>query len=193
LVYTRFVDEITIRGPFVLSDSGIKATVKGIVERHGFGLADKKTKFGPIDEVCITGVRLKRHHIDPTGEFIAEFERLVRDHICLADGEAFTGPLLTESMLFGKAHFACSLNPGRRRSLLSMLKRIRWDAVMANAVERKLVRFRDRLVPRGADRPDCSEPFALADGAEHYRRYVESTVIDSSVAPFEDADSSVTE
>src|SRR5262249_20589174 len=43
LVYTRFMDDITISGKFELSDSGIHASVRNIIERHGFKLADEKT------------------------------------------------------------------------------------------------------------------------------------------------------
>ena len=137
---------------------GFSPIVEDITKRYGFKLAAEKTGFGRLDrDITITGVRLKNYHLDAPRKYVEEIDRLIVDHASLAmDGE-FTGPLLLESQLFGKGHFVCAMNPGRRRSILGKLKAIEWDKVMKNAVARKLVRRRDRLKPRGGERPDCTE------------------------------------
>ena len=135
LTYSRFVDDITISGKFDLEQSGIRAVVRNIIERHGFKLAANKTGFGRLDQgVTITGVRLKKYHLNAPKKYVEELERLIADHTSLAQNGEFTGPLLLESELFGKGHFVCGMNPGRRRSILSKLKAIEWDNLMKNAV-----------------------------------------------------------
>jgi RNA-directed DNA polymerase len=186
LVYSRFVDDITISSKFDLESSGIESVVREIIERHRFSLAESKTRFGRIDgDVCITGVRLKTNHLDPSKQFLAELDRLLDDHASLAVDGHFDGPLLTESEIFGKAHYACALNPGRRRSILARLKSIEWWTVMSNAGNRNLVRHRNRLAPRGAPRPDSNEPLPLSAGAKYCREYWRTATLDPSIPPFD--------
>jgi RNA-directed DNA polymerase len=149
LTYTRFVDDLTISGMYDLRKSGVHGVVEDIVARHGFKLAEAKTDWGKLDgDIAITGIRLKNRHLDASKQYVAELERTLADHASLAvDGE-FNGPLLTEGEMFGKCHFVCRVNPGRRRSIFSKLKTIKWDALFRIAVDRELVRrrkcFRDR-------------------------------------------------
>jgi RNA-directed DNA polymerase len=186
LTYSRFVDDITISGKFNLKRSGIHSVIESIVERHGFSLSQSKTDWGRLDDdLSIAGVRLKRDHLDAPKKFIIELDRLINDHTSLGKNGHFDGPLLMEGELFGKAHFACSMNPGRRRDILSKLKAIDWSAVLNNAIERDLVRVRERTTPRGEPRPDCVEPLPGSAGARNYREFCESTAIDANTAPFE--------
>jgi len=184
LSYSRFVDDITISGQFDLADSGIEGTVRDIIERHGFTLAGNKTKCGKATEIDVTGVRLKRDHLDAPRHFMTELDRMIADHESLSRNCEFMGPLLTESELFGKARFACSLNPGRRRSILSRLATIKWDHAMNYAATRGLLRSRDRFTKRGEERPDCTFELGTAAGAENYRRYAATHSIDPSIPPF---------
>lgn len=186
LVYSRFVDDITISGTYDLERSGIESVVRQIIRCYGFRLAPGKTDWGRFDSgLSVTGICLKNGHIDASRSFIRELDRLIADHASLAQNAQFDGPLLTESELFGKAHYACALNPGRRRTILAKLKDIDWSAVMNNAVDRNLCRSRDRLVPRGAPRPDCTESLAMAEGTMQYRAFCAANAIDHSVAPFD--------
>jgi RNA-directed DNA polymerase len=191
LTYTRFVDDITISGKFDLEPSGIRGVVENIVERHGFKLvADpKKTHCGSLDrDITITGVRLKKYHLDAPKKYVQELERLIADHASLAQGGEFTGPLLMESELFGKSHFVCALNPGRRRSILGKLKAIEWDKVMKNAEARSLVRRQNRLQPRGGERPDYLEELPQVVAERRFREYVQehpqAAAVDQGEAPF---------
>lgn len=70
LVYTRFVDDITISGNFDLASSGIASIIKEVVGRYGFALAASKTRFGRFDrDICVTGVRITGNHINPSKTF----------------------------------------------------------------------------------------------------------------------------
>jgi hypothetical protein len=186
LVYSRFIDDITISGKFDLGSSGVESVVQDIIERHGFKVARNKTRFGRLDgDISITGIRLKGDHLDPSRQFVAELGRLLDDHSSLASNGQFDGPLLMESEIFGKAHYACVINPGRRRSILARLKAIDWCAVMNNAVERDLVRPRSQIRPRGEPRPTCTEPLALTAGAKYYREYCQTATIAPMIPPFD--------
>lgn len=187
LTYSRFVDDITISSKFDLEPSGIRGVVKDIIERHGFRLAadPQKTRFGRLDrDLTITGVRLKKYHLDAPKKYVQEVERLIADHTSLAQDGEFTGPLLMESELFGKSHFVCAMNRGRRRSILGKLKAIKWDKVMNNAVTRELVRRRDRLQRRGNKRPDCTEELPQVVAARRFQEYTRTVAIDPAEAPF---------
>ena len=136
-------------------------------------------------QLAITGIRLKGDHLDPLTKYIHELDRIIEDHASLASDGPFDGPLYMQSEVFGKAYYACSVNPGRRRCILGKMKGIDWWQVMGNACDRGLVRFGKRLKPRGAPRPDCSEPLLLAAGAKRVREYYENHPCDPSDAPFD--------
>jgi len=157
-----------------------------IAGRRGFRLAAEKTDFGRLGgEICITGVRITDDHINPSAKFMTELDRLITDHASLAAGGPFDGPLLVESELFGKARYACYLNPGRKRSILAKLKEIKWDAVMNNALDQGLCRYRERITERGQPRPSCEEPLALAAGRKYCREHWEKKTVDPDMAPWE--------
>ena len=42
-------------------------------------------------EITITGVRLKKYHLDAPREYVREVERLIADHANLAQGGEFYG------------------------------------------------------------------------------------------------------
>ena len=47
LVYTRYVDDLTISGPYDLQESGFADLVQRILEEHGFVVNPAKHRFGP--------------------------------------------------------------------------------------------------------------------------------------------------
>jgi RNA-directed DNA polymerase len=198
LVYSRFIDDITISGRYSLRERKIGEVIESILSRHHFRLASKKTAYGRLDvvpvaeragddwrQLAITGVRLKGNHLDPSRKFIDELDRIIADHLALSKNESFTGPLYMQSEIFGKVYYACSLNPGRRRSMLGRLKEIDWWKVMANAADQELIRFGKRLRPRGEPRPGCSEELPLIEGAKYVREYWAQHDYDPSETPFD--------
>lgn len=157
LQYSRFVDDITISGRFDLRRCGIRTVVQKIIRRHYFQLAESKTQIGLLDrEIVVTGVRIKKHGLDASKEFIRELDRLIEDHSSLAMNGEFNGPLMTEGEILGKSHFAIGLNPGRRRALLGRIGKIDWGAVSFFASERGLQRTYEEIVPRGSELPSSA-------------------------------------
>lgn len=201
LVYSRFIDDITISGKYDPSLSGIENVVQDVLVRHHFKVAKDKTDYGRLDvpsvadrdnarnkQLAITGVRLKGDHLDPSRKFTKELERIIDDHISLSHDGTFVGPLLMESEVFGKAHYATSLNPGRRRQIFGRLKMIDWSRLMGIAVTRELVRLTKRMTPRNEARPDCSMQLPLVAGAQFVREYYKCHSYDPTELPFDVTD-----
>jgi hypothetical protein len=135
--------------------------------------------------VAITGIRIKRRHVDVSRAFARELDRILADHLSLAQNGEFHGPLYLQGEVFGRVYHAVSVNPGRKRHLLGKMRAIDWCEAMNNAVDRDLVRRRERLAPRGADPPDCSVELPLSVGAKFTRGYWEAHVYDPSETPFD--------
>ena len=185
LTYSRFVDDITISSKYDLSGSGIEKIVGGILRQNGFRLAKEKTKFSRVEDgPTITGMRIKSHHLDVAAEYADELDRLIADHQSLANNGEFCGPLLVESEVYGKARFVCSTNRGRSRTLLGRLKKIDWNAVMAIAAQRELVRLRPRTTARGVDRPSPVEELPLVVAGRRARARALTTESNPLEPPF---------
>jgi RNA-directed DNA polymerase len=149
LVYTRYVDDLTISGGYDLKKSGFPALVQRILEEHGFVLNPEKHCFGRLqDGIPITKIRVKRGRLDVRRKYLAEFERQLADAKRLAAGDEFDGPYFTEGQLRGRLHFVCWVNPGRRRLLLRQFNAIGWNKVREEAERRGLVALKKRLIKR---------------------------------------------
>ncbi|MCH8824517.1 MAG: RNA-directed DNA polymerase [Planctomycetes bacterium] len=138
LVYTRFVDDITISGTYNLhpKKSGLAKLVQGILADHGFEVNPNKTKSGRLDkDFEITKLRIKRGHTDVRQEYITELERQIKDARNLADGRPFEGPYYTRDQIAGRLNFVCWVNPGRRRSLKNKFRAVQWNNVLIRSQE----------------------------------------------------------
>lgn len=185
LTYTRFIDDISISGQYDLQEAGVHKIVSRIVSQSGFKLHEDKTQIGRLDgDITITGVRVKKRHLDASMDYAEELERQIEDHSNLSKNLEFTGPLLTEDEILGRSFYVCGLNPGRRRGIFSKLKSIDWGAVMTYASERGLVRLREAITPRGESRPDCTIPVGNQQGAENVETFARQNKINPAVAPF---------
>lgn len=196
--YSRFIDDITISSKFDLKRWNVEKSIEQTMTRHNFKLAAGKSAYGRLDvvpahkrltkadeQISITGIRLKGNHLDPSRKFITELERIIADHKSLADNGVFTGPLYLQSEVYGKAHYACSLNSGRRRLILGKMREIDWWKALSVAMDRKLVRFNNQMTERGAPRPDCATQLPMSAGAEFVKKYYETHSYDPSEAPFD--------
>jgi RNA-directed DNA polymerase len=140
LVYTRYVDDLTVSGPFDLQESGFAALVERILGEHGFEVNPSKHCFGRLaDGVAITKIRVNRGHLDVRKEYLNELERQLADAASLATGGDFQGPYYTEGQIWGRVQFVCWVNPGRRRELLRTFRAVPWKAVADEARRRGLV------------------------------------------------------
>jgi RNA-directed DNA polymerase len=152
LIYTRYVDDLTISGPYDLETSGFAHLVRSILEEHGFLLNPDKHRFGRLaDGTPITKIRVNRGHPDVGREYLKELERQLADARRLAAGDQFDGPYYTEGQVWGRLQFVCWVNPGRRRTLVRQFRAIRWDKVSEEAERRGLVATKKSLTKRRAD------------------------------------------
>ena len=149
LVYTRYVDDLTISGPYDLETSGFADLVQRILAEHGFLVNPDKHRFGRLaDGTPITKIRANRGHPDVRREYLAELERQLAGAEKLAAGDQFDGLYYTEGQIWGRVQFVCWVNPGRRRTLVRQFRAIRWDKVSEEAQRRGLVAVKKTLTKR---------------------------------------------
>jgi RNA-directed DNA polymerase len=163
LVYTRFVDDITLSGRFSLDEvkCRLPRLVQKIIVECGFGTSKAKTKSGRLegDEFTITTLRFHNGRLDVASDYIQEIERQIADHRRLASGQEFTGPLMMRDMLRSRIMYVSSIRPTRRTPLLRKFGSIDWAKVMEHAKEQKLIVVRKHL--RALDDIDCRTSLEL--------------------------------
>ena len=104
LTYTRYVDDISISGPFNLQKkrSGVPQLVQSILEAHGFKENLAKREFGKFEAgVTVTGLRELDGHLDVRREYVDELVRLLTDAASLARDERFDGPYYAPNQILG--------------------------------------------------------------------------------------------
>ncbi|MGM0487622.1 MAG: hypothetical protein ACQESR_12795 [Planctomycetota bacterium] len=146
LVYTRYVDDLTISGSFDLTQSGFQKVVTEILREHGFTVNPSKSQCEPISkETSITNVRIVRGKLDVRKEYIEELERQLDDARRLANGQHFDGPYYTEGQIRGRVQLVCWGNPGRRSRLMAKFRSISCRRVAEAAQEQGLVAQKNTL------------------------------------------------
>ena len=151
LVYTRYVDDITISSPFNFKQSGIPKTIASILRKTGFKLNAGKNSFGSISggEV-ILGLKLDKGRPDVTVDYFNETVRRLTDVAALGDGGAFKGPYWTRNELFGRMRYVCWVNPNRKSTLIPLWRELNWDRIEAEATRRGITRRSKRFsIKRG--------------------------------------------
>jgi hypothetical protein len=137
LVYTRFVDDIAISGPFDLEKSGFAQLVERILDKDGFTVNPKKHKFGELTGDCtITNLREVNGHMDVRRAYMDELERQIKDASELAHDREFEGPYYTAGQIWGRVRFVCWVNPGRKRDLVRRFRSVNWKTVKTLARKR---------------------------------------------------------
>jgi RNA-directed DNA polymerase len=150
LIYTRYVDDVTLSGPFDFSQSGIPDAVDRIISEHGFQIQRKKDLMGPVNDplLSVTKLRINRGKLDVRSEYIEALTKQLEGHRYLGRDEEFSGTYATRSQLFGRVRFVCWVNPGRKLSLIRAFNSVDWKSAERNASQRGLVAVRKILVPK---------------------------------------------
>lgn len=153
LSYSRFVDDITISGPFDLKKSGIPKVVREVLVTNGFTINPTKNEFGrQLDGLTITGVRVNRRgNLDVKADYAREVGRQLSDAEFLARGKRFNPnrPYYTRAQIRGRIQFVLWINHGRGTRLLNRYRRIHWSRVEEEAHLQELIIAKKRVVPRG--------------------------------------------
>lgn len=149
LQYSRFVDDITISGPFDLEPSGFRASIENILAEHGFNAHPDKWVFGDVnDDIAITGICIRNRHLDLSLEYLASVSEQIAMIRRLAAGERVDGSYVTRSQLLGRIAFIVWISPGRGLAMRREVKAIDWDAAIENAERFGLVIARKRLISK---------------------------------------------
>jgi hypothetical protein len=134
LIYTRYVDDITISGRYDLRKQRIANTVRQILRQDGFKVNAAKSETGRLSRgLTVTGLRVVRGRVDVRRAFLDELERQLHDAASLAQGGPFAGPYYLHDQVLGRVQFACWVNPSRKRSLCKKVRSIDWGAVEKEA------------------------------------------------------------
>jgi hypothetical protein len=154
LIYTRFVDDLAISGPFDLSMSGVPNLVRRILQVHGFECNPAKDQFGCASRgATVTQIRFPNGHPDVRSAYLSEVERQIQDAASLACAGPFTGPYFTEAQILGRLAFICWVNPRRRKRLFGLLRRVDWRRHREQArrlgLEREVARRVVRKLKKG--------------------------------------------
>lgn len=149
LVYTRYVDDITLSGPFDLRKSGIPGIIKRILRTNGFSTRDAKDQFGRIGDpdILITKIRINRGHLDVSCKYFDDLCDVMRDLQALGNGGVFDRPYYTRQQIVGRLEFVSWINPGRRRGLMRLFRSVPWKKVREEASTRGLVESKKTLQP----------------------------------------------
>lgn len=143
LVFTRFVDDITISGRYDLAKSGIASVVREILNQDGFRINQKKLDEGAFgrlqDGIGITGIRSNKGRLDATREHIDELMRQLDDAASLSGNGHFDGPFYLPRQILGRVRFVCWINPRRRLQLKRRYHSINWKRVVEEGYRRQLI------------------------------------------------------
>lgn len=140
LRYTRYVDDITISGPFNLEKSGFPGLVGRILRGKGFKINADKDQFGSIpDGDHVLGLRLTRGRPDVSKAYYDETVRRLDDMAALGRGVQFTGPYFTRAELYGRIRYVCWVNRHRLATLMPLWRSLDWDRIQGEAGLRGIV------------------------------------------------------
>ena len=88
LVYTRFVDDITISGMYDIESGSFPRLVAEILGCYGFKVNPSKQESGRLsDGIAITKLRTNRSHLDIRKNYLEGVNRQLDDAVLLARGE----------------------------------------------------------------------------------------------------------
>lgn len=149
LVYTRYVDDVTVSGGFDFVGSNFPVLLSKILGSIGFKTNSKRT-IGRIaeGEVRITNLRIKRGRVDVAAQYLDYFFELLHNLSKLAIGGELVGQYHTETQMRGRLNYICWINPGRKISLLKQFRSTPWRLIERRAQALGLVECKKRAVSK---------------------------------------------
>jgi RNA-directed DNA polymerase len=145
LRYSRFVDDITISGPFsVLSGSYPRVMVKVLAD-YGFKVNQRKHdealrgrgRFA--DGKCITQLEIRNGQVRVKRTYIEEVRKQLSDAARLASGKPLVGLYYTDNQIDGRIHYVRWINKGQAVSLRHQYNTVDWQRVKVEATARGLI------------------------------------------------------
>jgi RNA-directed DNA polymerase len=151
LIYTRFVDDITVSGAHSLDPkaSGLPGLITSILNENGFQVRKEKHRHGRLqDGFTITSLRLRHGRVDVSRQYIEELDDQLNDARRIAENLKPLGLYYTYMQLRGRVEFVAWINRHRRRLLMRELRSINWTSVEFNAKTMGLQSSKKKTVPR---------------------------------------------
>lgn len=148
LVYSRYVDDITISGAFkLLQKSSLIRAIEAVLNRSK--LRVHKQVFGRFDRgLTITNLQIKNGRLDVGERFVTELQMQMNDANRIGEGEYPRGWYYMEQQVMGRLQFAKWVNPERGPTLMKSFALIDWPAVHENAQRMGLVKCVTKVVRR---------------------------------------------
>tara|TARA_R110002049_G_scaffold166600_1_gene332697 strand:+ start:1202 stop:2212 length:1011 start_codon:yes stop_codon:yes gene_type:complete len=150
LKYSRFVDDMTISGPFDFQASGIPNLIDQILKESGFTPHPDKYQYGEIEDgFAITCIRRNsRGNIDVESNYARKVEQQLAFAIELSKGHwpDPTALYYTSNQIRGRIYFIKWINRDRGNRLLKIYRSIDWNRVDEEAQRLKLVIAKKQLV-----------------------------------------------
>lgn len=149
LVYTRYVDDVTISGNFALdSESNVAETVTTIFLEHGFCIKPSKTAAGRIADVPITKLRvISGKKIDVSREYLSNLKSLLTIAREFAEGKEIECQYQTRDQIWGRVQFVRWINRRHLLELSRMFSAVPWGAYARRARSMGLVKLEPVLRP----------------------------------------------
>jgi len=151
LIYTRFVDDISLSARFPVESGSFMKIVTEILNEHGFRVNPLKhggehNQGRLSDKNYITKLQIKRGRIDVSTELLAALESQIVNASKLANGGDWEGVYYTPGQVFGRIQYVGWINPGRLPGLLRRYNGVNWKKTELEALSRGLVASGKRLV-----------------------------------------------
>ena len=147
LVYTRYVDDITLSGSYPIVSGSFPKLVREIIGSCGFKLNTSKDDDGRLsDGKCITKLRINRGRVDIRPDYLAGIHLQITHAAILAEGGECAGPYYTPGQIRGRIQFVSWINPNRQRDLMKRYRSVPWKKVEEEALRRGLVAVRKKLI-----------------------------------------------
>lgn len=136
LVYTRFVDDISVSARIDLGKTGIAKTVEAILSEYGFRVNPKKEVIGRIgSSTPITTLVVHRGRLNVHSDYVTSLEGQIEDASRLARGVPIQGQYHSKDAIAGRIHYVAWINPGRSKDLWGKFHQVPWKAVSSAARE----------------------------------------------------------
>ena len=149
LVYTRFVDDLTVSGRFPIDSGSIPIILSKIMHDCGFKMQASKGECGPFsNQVKITKIRINRGRPDIDPDYLASLLRQIEHVGQLQHGGDWHGDYFSPEQLLGRIHYVGWINPARERSLKRTYNKFDWTRVRIEASSRGLLRLKKRIIKR---------------------------------------------